>query len=575
MAHGGAAVSRAIQREGARTVFSLAGAGHGRILEALDADGVRIISARHETAAVVAADGYARITGRVGFAILISKQGLPNALTGIMAAWQACSPVVVLAARPPLAHDDPGSGLDDELAFLRPVAKWARIVADPERLAEYVHHAAHVARSGRPGPAVLVIPQDVLAAEVHGRHREDEPIVPLPPPDPSPAAVAAAATLLATAQRPLIIAGSGAARAGEGLRRLAREFRIPVLGHALGRGVVPEDLEVGFPWPLAQVAAKDADVVLALGARLSDRLGYGLPPRFHPSARFIQVDLAAEELRRARPIDVPIVADAGRTALALADALAHRLGGARPVSDAAPGYVNAAMANRLARIEELGHGDDGPIHPYRVARELTALLPGNAIVVGDGADSLNFLLAYLRIAEAPGYLDHYPSGSMGIGTPLAVGAAAAARELAEVAGTSPRPVFLLTGDGAFGFYLAELNSIALARLPIRIVVMNDNAWGTERHGQRLALGRTVNTDLGETRYDRIAAGFGIEAIHVTAPGAVRAAIERLVAASGPMLIDCWVDREAGALRKQDPRLQMIPHDDITTSRRPHATPSVA
>ncbi|MCS6803226.1 MAG: thiamine pyrophosphate-binding protein [Chloroflexota bacterium] len=575
MANGGAAVSRAIQREGARTVFSLAGAGHARILDALDRDGVRIVSARHETAAVVAADGYARITGRVGFAVLISKQGLPNALTGIMEARQACSPVVVILARPPISHDDPGSGLDDELAFVRPFTKWARIVYDQERLAEYVHHAAHVARSGRPGPAVLAIPQDLLAAEVQEQRREDEPIVPPPPPDPSPAAIEAAAALLAAARRPLIVAGSGAVRAGEGLSRLAREFCIPVLGHALGRGAVPEDMELGFPWPLAQVAAKEADVVLVLGARLSDRLGYGLPPRFHPEARFIQVDIAGEELRRARPIEVPIVADAGRAALALADALARKLGGARPLSDAAPGYVTAALANRLARIAEVGLGDDGPLHPYRIARDLTPLIPRNAIVVGDGADALNFMLAYLRIYQAPSYLDHYPSGSMGIGTPLAIGAAAAARELAETTGTSPRPVFLLTGDGAFGFYLAELNSIALAKLPIRIVVINDNAWGTERHGQRRTLGRTVNTDLGETRYDRIAQGFGIEAFHVAAPRAVRPALERLVAAPGPALVDCWVDREAGALRKEDPRLQMIPHDDITTSRRPHATPSVA
>ncbi|GIW07649.1 MAG: hypothetical protein KatS3mg060_2454 [Dehalococcoidia bacterium] len=575
MANGGAAISRAIQREGARTVFSLAGAGHARILDALDADGVRIVSARHETAAVVAADGYARIAGRVGFAILISKQGLPNALTGILDAWMACSPVVVILARPPIAQDDPGGGLDDELAFIRPFAKWARIVHDQERLAEYVHHAAHVARSGRPGPAVLAVPQDLLAAEVREMRREDEPIVPAPPPSPDPAAIEAAAALLANAHRPLIVAGSGAARAGAGLQRLAREFRIPVLGHALGRGSVPEDMEIGFPWPLAQVAAKEADVVAVFGARLSDRLGYGLPPRFHPEARFIQVDLAAEELRRARPIDVPIVADAGRAALALAEALAHQLGRARPISETAPGYVSAALANRLARIEEVGHGDDGPVHPYRIARELVPLLPRNAIVVGDGADSLNFMLAYLRIYEAPGYLDHYPSGSMGIGTPLAIGAAAASRELAEALGTRPRPVFLVTGDGAFGFYLAELNSIALANLPIRIVVVNDNAWGTERHGQRVSLGRTVNTDLGETRYDRIAEGFGIEAIHVTHPREVRPAMERLLAARGPALVDCWVDREAGALRKKDPRLQMIPHDDITTSRRPHATPSVA
>lgn len=574
MANGSEALGRAIRREGANTVFSLAGAAHGRLLNALEGDGVQIVSARHETAAVVAADGYARITGRTGFAIIIAKQGLPNALTGIMEAQAACSPVVVIVARSPIAQDEPGSGLDDELAFVRPFVKWARTVYDKDRLAEYLHYASHLAQSGRPGPVVLVVPQDLLATPVEEQRREDEPLIPPAPPDPSPTAIDEAARLLAGARRPLVLAGSGAARASVGLRRLAA-FGIPILGNSLGRGAVPEDLDTGFPWPLAQIAAKDADVVVVVGARLTDRLGYGLAPRFNPDAKFIQVDLAAEELRRARKIDVPIVADSGRATLALADALERTLGGVRAVSSEAPGFVNAAMANRLARIAEVGLGDDGPIHPYRIARELVPLIPEDAIVVGDGADALNWFLAHLRIKQAPGYLDHYPSGSMGIGTPLAVGAAAAARELAENTGSRPRPVFLITGDGAFGFYLAELNTIAIGKLPIRIVVVNDNGWGTERHGQRLSIGRTVNVDLGETRYDQIAEGFGIPGEHVASPRDVKAALDRAVAQRGPALVDCWVDRDAGAMRKKDPRLQMVPFDDINTARKPHVTPSIA
>ncbi|MCL6647565.1 MAG: hypothetical protein K6U89_04460 [Chloroflexi bacterium] len=573
MASGATILAAAIQREGVGTVFSLGGAAHGRLLDALDRAGVRIISARHETAAVAAADGYARITDRVGFAIIISKQGLPNAVTGILAAALACSPVVVLVVRPPLATEEPGSWLDDELVFVRPLVKRARTVPAADRLAEYLHHACHLARSGRPGPVVLAIPQDQLSSE--GGEPAEGPLAPPAPPEPAVAAVEEAAALLATARRPLIIAGRGAARAAAALQRLARDFAIPVLGHSLGRGAVPEDLTLGFPWPLAQVAAREADVVLVLGARLTERLGFGLPPRFHPAARFIQVDLEAEELQRARAITVPIVAEVGWATQRIAEALTRRLGGARPLSPEAPGYVLAAMANRLARIAEVGLGDEGPLHPYRVAREATALLPPHAIVVGDGADALNWMLAHLRIQEAPGYLDHYPSGSMGIGTPLAVGAAAAARELAATSGQPPRPVVLFTGDGAFGFYLAELNSIALAQLPLRIVVLNDQAWGTERHGQQLAFGRTINVDLGETHYDQIARGFGLSAEQVRHPREVRPALERLFASPGPALLDCWMDREAGRERKQDPRLQMIPHDDITVSRQPYRAPSVA
>ena len=143
---------------------------------------------------------------------------------------------------------------------------------------------------------------------------------------------------------------------------------------------------------------------------------------------------------------------------------------------------------------------------------------------------------------------------MGIGTPLAVGAAAAACELAAPSGQPLRPVVLFTGDGAFGVYLAELNSIALTQLPLRMGVLNDQAWGTEHDGQQLTFGRAINVDLGEIHYDRIARGFGLSAEQVRHPREVRPTLERLFASPGPALLDCWVDREAGRERKQDPRL---------------------
>jgi hypothetical protein len=165
MASGATMLAAAIQREGRGIVFSLGGVAHGRLLDALDQAGVRIIRARHETAAVAAADGYARITDRVGFAIIISKQGLPNAVAGIRAAALVCSPVVVLVVQPPLATEEPGSSLDDELVFVRPLVKRARTVPAADRLAEDLHHACHLARSGRPGLVVLAIPQDQLSSE--------------------------------------------------------------------------------------------------------------------------------------------------------------------------------------------------------------------------------------------------------------------------------------------------------------------------------------------------------------------------------------------------------------------------
>ena len=571
---GGMVISRTLQQFGVRTVFSLAGASHTFLLDALDRDDFAIISGRHETATVAAADGYSRVTGKIGVALIIADQGVPNAISGILTAFEACSPVLVIVAGRPTGWHDPGTQIDqDALALLKPITKWARTVHSVERVREYVLSACRQAMSGRPGPVALVVPQEFLGEAVERAEELDASLTGTPKPAPSPDAVEAAAQILAKAKRPIIIAGSGAARAGAGaaLRKLSKDMRIAVLGNALGRGLVPEDDELGWSWPLAQVAAQHADAVLWLGARMTQRLGYGMAPRFAAAAAYIQVDIDAAEIGRHRPVEVPIAADAALATAAIHAAL-KRLK-AKPKGP--PTWLKEALKARLVRIDELGHSDDAPIHPLRLAREIVARMADDAIYVGDGADVQNWMHAILRIQQAPGFMDHYPLGSMGIGTPLALGAAAGAREMAADNGTAPRPVVHVTGDGAFGFYSSEYNGAVLAGLKIVTVISNDGAWGTEKHGQLLALNRSVNTEFGDVRYDLIAQAFGCESEQVTEPADLGPALERAFAATGPYVVDVVTDPNAGHDRKTDPRLQTIAFDDLARSRKTHYTPSVA
>jgi acetolactate synthase-1/2/3 large subunit len=571
--NGGQVIVRALQRFGVRTAFSLAGTAHTHVLFAMEDAKFRIVSGRHETGTVAAADGYARVSGRLGVALIKADQGLPNALTAIMTAQLACSPVLVLASLTP-ANTLEAEGEDDNdiLDLIKAHTKWARTVPDPERLAEYVEAGARQALSGRPGVAVLGIPQNFEAAAVEYAERAREAARPVPP-APDPTAIAAAAARIARAKRPLILAGTGAALAdsGEALRRLATEFRLPVLGNALGRGLVPEDDRLGFSWPLAQVAAKEADLVLAVGLRLTQRFGYGLAPRFAPDATFIQVDIHPPAMGRNRPVDVAITADARLATEALHEALART--GYRAGGD--PTWVNDALATRNARIAELGRDDAAPIHPYRVARDLMACMPADAIYVGDGADIQNWMHGILRIRHPRGFMDHYPLGSMGIGTPLALGAAAAARDIAEETGTPERPVVLVTGDGSFGFYCAEFNGAALAGLKIICVISNDGAWGTEKHGQMNALGRTVNCVLGQADYHLIAEAFGCRGERIEEPAALLPALRRAFAAEGSTVLNVITDPAAGIVRKQDPRVQTVAFDDLVTNMKKHYTPAVA
>lgn len=570
--NGGEVIASTLKGYGVRTVACLSGTAHTHLLFAFENQDIGIVSGRHETATVAVADGYSRVSGGLGIALIKADQGLPNAMSGILTAQQACSPVIVLVSMLP----DPKREAADEwpndwLDMVKPYAKWARTVPSADRLEEFVHAAARNALYGRPGVAVLGIPQQFEGEAV------DAAVSYTPEParksEPSRDSIEQAVAVLAKAKRPMILAGTGAALsdAGPALRKLSKAFNYPVIANALGRGLVPEDLKLGFSWPLAQVAAKDADVVLVVGMRLTERMGYGLAPRFAPNAKFIQIDVVAEEIGRNRTVDVPVVGDAALSVEALHKALKKHKVKQRPE----PKWVNKALKVRLSRIEELGKESDGPVHPYRIARDLMSLMPKNAIYVGDGADVQNWMHAILRIKSDRGFMDHYPLGSMGIGTPLAVGAAAAARDEALETGKEARPVVLVTGDGAFGFYAAEFNAAALADLKIVCVISNDGAWGTEKHGQLNAVGKSINCELGQWDYHLIGQMFGGRGEKVEVPADVKPALKRAFAADTFSVVNVLTDPMAGLVRKQDPRVQTVAFEDLVSSLKTHHTPDVA
>ncbi|MDX2224957.1 MAG: thiamine pyrophosphate-binding protein [Rhodospirillaceae bacterium] len=570
----GEVICRILRNYGIDTTFCLAGAAHAHALYAFADAGLNVISGRHESATVGAADGYARVTGKPGIAMIAGFQGMPNAMGGVRTAQLACSPVVLMASvHPAKGRESAGEETGDPLDMVKPFVKWAHTVPSADRMAEYLHAAIRAATSGRPGVAVLGVPQNVEGALVDADAPLDPHPLPLNIAEASDAAVAAAADLLMSAERPLVLAGSGAARAGAGssLRELSRTYQLPVFGHALGRGLVPEDLELGFGWPLAQVAAKHADAVLVVGQRLTQRIGYGMAPRFSAAAKFAQIDIEAEEFGRNRRIDVPLLGDAALTMTKLNAELKRRGFKAK----GKPDWVKAGMKARLDRIEQLGRNETGKIHPYRIGRELMTAMPREAIFVGDGADALNWMHGVVRIAGERCYLDHYPLGSMGIGTGLAIGAAAGERELATKAKRAERPVVLVTGDGAFGFYSSEWNAAALAGLKIVCVIANDGAWGTEKNGQLHSSGRNINCELGQCAYEAIATVYGLNGERVEAPTEIAPALRRAFAANRTTIINILTDPDAGLERKKDPRLQMITFEDLPASHAAHYSPEVA
>lgn len=533
------------------------------LLDALDRRGITIIPSRHETGTVGAADGYARATGRLGVALIIADQGVPNAITGIATAFHAGSPVLVIVARLPDGWIEAEAETDlDKLASASPVAKYARTPPSAIRVPDYFAAAVKTAISGRPGPAILSIKQNFFT-EAAPKQPYSPPIIPRPA--PAPDAIEAAAELLLNAQRPLAVAGAGALYAHHAgtpiqsaAKTLVERFGVPIMANSLGRGVVPEDRETSMSWPFGQYAADQADVVLAIGTRFKQRMGFGRAPRFAADAKFIQIDLDPGALNRNRPTDIGIVADAGEGLAALVEALSRRtnekIGSSHWLRDSL-----SARNDHLARTTEaVSNAAAGtPAHPLHLGRAVNAALPDDALIVGDGADIQNWLYGAIEVRGFPGFMDHYPLGSMGIGTPLAVGAAAGLRELGE-----GRPLVMLTGDGAFGFFPMELAEAQAAGLNLTVIIGNDGAWGTEKHGQQRAIGRAVNTDLAPVDYAALARAMGCRGHRVSQASELESALQGFGKTPGVSVIDVQLDPEAGEMLKTDPMINMIRFDDL-------------
>lgn len=552
--HGGELVVRTLERHGVRTVFALTGGHIHPILDALLDHDIRLVDMRHEAAVVHSADAYARVAGTPGVAVVTAGPGVANAVAGLATAYESCSPLVVIAGDVNSREVDRGALQEsDELRLVAPVTKWARRVGDVNRLQEYLSQAFAQARDGRPGPAFLSIASDVIGAL--GPDDGRTPLAPPLKPHPAPEAVESACEVLAGAERPLLVAGSGARwspGAGEALARLSRASGAPVLGKNLGRGVVAEDMEWGLPYDYARIAVPEADVVAVFGARLNWMLGFGRAPRFADDARLVRVDLVAEEIGRNRPADVAVVGDVASAARNLAD---RYVAAGHPPKDRA--WLKTVLQGREEALATVDPAREGSLHPLDTTRCLAEVLPEDAIVVGDGANILNWGKAVLRVHRPGSWLEHAPFGAMGVGIPFAIGARAAAEDVAAGDGSRPRPVYVLSGDGALGFFPMEMNTAVRHRLPFVAIVANDGGWGADRNTQLVRFGRNAGVDFGDVRNDEVARALGCSAFRVNSPEALREALRQPVAAGQPCVIDAVTDPQAGAERRNKPMLEFV------------------
>jgi acetolactate synthase-1/2/3 large subunit len=534
MDHGGRVVAKVLKSRGVSHLFTLSGGHLFSIYDGCREEGIEIVDVRHEQTAVFAAEGFAKATRQVGVAALTAGPGVTNGISAIAGAQANCSPVCVLGGRAPELRWGSGSLQEiDHLPFVSPLVKSAETVKEPGQIAARTAAALDLSLTGPYGPTFVDYPLDVVFTEAE----LEAPAVPALEARPAEG-VEEAAALLATAERPAIMAGSGLywGRGEDELRALAEQLGIPVFLNGLGRGCLPADHELAFSRARG-AGLGGADVALVIGVPLDFRLGFGAS--IAEEARLIRLDVAPNALSANRAPQVDLVGDVAASLAAIREAVGD--GGGRTEPWLAQ-LRKVEEEKRAAEQEELNDARS-PLHPVRVYKELGEVLDRDAIVVGDGGDFVSYAGRFVETFQPGCWMDPGPFGCLGAGPGQAIGAKLAHPE---------RQVCLLLGDGAFGFAGMEFDTMARHGLPVVGVMGNNGIWALEHHPMKFLYGYSVAAELQpETRYDRMVEALGCDGVLVREPGELRPALERAFESGRPTLVNVLTDPDVVYPRKSN------------------------
>ena len=535
MEHGGRIVAKALKSRGVEHLFTLSGGHLFSIYDGCKEEGIGLVDVRHEQTAAFAAEGIAKATRGVGVAALTAGPGVTNGLSAIAGAQANGSPLCVLGGRAPEMRWGSGSLQEiDHLPFVAPLVKSAQTVKEPGRIGAVTAAALDEALAAPSGPTFVDYPLDVVFMEGEA----EIPGVAAAPAGEPAAGVEEAAALLAAAERPAIMAGTGLYWAhGEGeLRLLAEALGIPVFLNGLGRGCLPADHELAFSRARG-AALQGADVALVVGVPMDFRLGFG--GSFGEETKIVRLDVAPNALSANRAPRVDLVGDV-RASLA---ALREAAGGGEPRSGRWLEELRGVEAEKRAAEQAELEDSRSPLHPVRVYAELGEVLDRDAIVIGDGGDFVSYAGRYIETYQPGCWMDPGPFGCLGAGPGQAIGAKVAHPD---------RQVCLLLGDGAFGFAGMEFDTMARHGLGVVGVMGNNGIWALEHHPMKFLYGYSVAAELQpETRYDQLVESLGCDGVLVREPGELRPALEKAFASGRPTLVNVLTDPEVAYPRKSN------------------------
>jgi len=536
------ALCEALKAEGVKHVFGIPGGANLPTYDALyDAD-IRHIQVRHEQGGGHAAEGYAKASGRVGVAFATSGPGATNMVTAIADAIMDSVPTVFVTGqvRTDLIGTD-GFQEADVTGITLPIVKHSFMVTDPRQIPEYIHKAFYIASTGRPGPVLVDVPQDLSRADIEYEPATGTPELPgyKPSTEGNIKQVRIAAKALANARRPIIYSGGGVvnANASEELRELCAADRFPVTCTVMGLGAFPAPHEqwVGMlgmhGTRAANYAMDESDLIVAVGARFDDRIT-GKLSEFAPRAKFIHIDIDPAEISKNVPAHIPIVGDAKDVLPKLTDE--YRALQADPERlEEWWRQIHEWQEQYPLRYED---SEDSEIKPQRMIEAMYKATEGEAVITSDVGQHQMWCAQYYDFPRPRQWINSGGLGTMGFGLPAAIGAKVA------------RPddtVVCLAGDGSLVMVCQELATAAIHDIPVKIFLMNNGYMGMVRQWQELFWdGRYSAVEMGDSPdWVKLAEAFGWTGVRCTDKGEVEDAMKSALETEGPVLVDVHVTKE--------------------------------
>lgn len=533
---------KTLQEEGVDTIFGYPGAATIDIYEELSKTRIRHILVRHEQGAVHAADGYARVSDRVGVCLVTSGPGATNTVTGIASAYMDSIPLVVLCGQVPthLIGNDAFQEVDI-VGITRPCTKHNYLVNQTEDIARIIKEAFHIARSGRPGPVLVDLPKDVIKRSISYappqslRLRSYNPTY-----RPSKKQLQKVVELIKQAQRPVIFAGGGVilSKSADRLTEFARKTRIPVTASLMGLGAFPgsDPLWLGMLGMhgtyRANMSIAGCDLLIAVGARFDDRVT-GKTDAFAAQAQIVHIDIDPTSIRKNVPVSIPVVGDCG---LAL-DILNHLIDELK-LEDLSQKHQSwFDQIENWKRTTPLAYNTQcAMIKPQFVVEKLYELTRGNAIIATEVGQNQMWTAQYYHFDRPHRFLTSGGLGCMGYGLPAAIGAQIACPD---------QLVVDVAGDGSIQMNIQELATAVQYQLPVKVVILNNRCLGMVRQWQELFHDKNyVSTQMEHAPdFVKLAEAYGAMGLRAVKPAEVEPVLRKGLAAPRTVIMEFLVDPE--------------------------------